>query len=577
MADGKFKSESYALLGGMNVKSSPYNDGPTELRSIVNLNFVTPGALTQRPGTTLYVGATIAGRITGGVEFERLSGASYLVVTANTNAYSVTSGFNAFKTGLTSGALFDFVTFVDRLFAANGAEFFKYDGTNTTNYSLPQPPVGWGPTLVAGGSLIGGTYLVSYGYINDRGYVGPGASSILFGTTVGFCIQFAGLTTPSGFGISALLFYRTSNAGVDLFGTTTSVAGSSLFSDTGFPLTTQLLNDNLYFTLVPKYFEIYNNQLFMAGFSSLLSTAYWSQIGEPEGVDPDFSAEFRTNDGDRISGMKSYAGSLVVTKERSFHRITGDNPSNLALQEISDQYGCLSNRAMVVFEDTLWFLDSKGIVEYNGANVRVVSTDKMEPIFTSMNVSAARENAVAIHYRQFNEIWFAIPCDGATFNNRVVVFDYHAKAWTTYEGVNASSLFLAKGSLDQKTVCYGGYTGNLFNFGASLFGDAGAQITCMIKTGWHSGPGHTSETIFRRFYLDVDPILGVTLPINVNLRTNFGSTVQATRTMYQNPYQSRVEFGLSAKSVQAEVVRSSATLPIKINGFTFESRKLRDV
>jgi hypothetical protein len=118
--------------------------------------------------------------------------------------------------------------------------------------------------------------------------------------------------------------------------------------------------------MAPKYMEIYNNQLFMAGFSGFLSTAYWSEIGEPEGVDPTFNAEFRTNDGDQIRGLKTYEGSLIVAKERSFHRIVGDNPSNFLLQEISDQYGCVSNRTMITFENNLLFLDPKGVVQYTG-------------------------------------------------------------------------------------------------------------------------------------------------------------------------------------------------------------------
>ena len=46
----------------------------------------------------------------------------------------------------------------------------------------------------------------------------------------------------------------------------------------------------------------------MAGFSAQPSRVYWSNIGEPEGVDPSFFAEFRTNDGDRLTGLKVYNG-----------------------------------------------------------------------------------------------------------------------------------------------------------------------------------------------------------------------------------------------------------------------------
>jgi len=234
--------------------------------------------------------------------------------------------------------------------------------------------------------------------------------------------------------LTSLVFYRTSPNGSDLFQIGTAPAGASLFVDSNLSLGTTPCNDNLYFTLAPRYLEIYNNQLFMAGFSSALSTFYFSDIGEPEGVPPENFVEVRTNDGDRITGMANFLGSLLVFKERSFHVLSGDNPTNFLLREISNQYGCLSNRAVVNFEDRILFLDRKGIVEYNGANIRVIS-NPIESVFLGMNLTAAKDNAVAIHNRLSNQAWFAIPCDGSTENNCVIVYDYLLDAWTIFEGV----------------------------------------------------------------------------------------------------------------------------------------------
>lgn len=583
MAYKKVKTESYENLGGINSKASAYVNDKTEFRNLVNVNFFVPGSLSKRPGTSMYVGASVAGRLTGVYEFERLNGASYLIATANTNAYTVTpSSFTAFKTGLTNGNLFDFVTFTDRLFACNGSEFFKFDGSNTTNFGLPVPPAGWGVTTTAGGSLAAGvttSFVFSYGYLNDRGFYGPGATGITIvvsGQAAQNSVLFYGLTTPASYGISALAFYRSAPNGVTPVGTTLAAAGALTFADPGFPLTTRELPGNINFTLIPKFMEIYNNQLFMGGFSGALSTAVWSEIGDPESIDPSYNAEFRTNDGDKLSGFKAYGGALVVTKERSTHRVTGDDPSNFLLQEISDQYGCISNRAMVGFENVVWFLDSKGICEYDGANIAIIS-NKVEPVFQSMNLTAARENACAVHYRDLNEVWFAIPIDGATKNNCVVAFDYLAKAWTTYKGVDISSLAMIKGANAAKTPFTGSYTGGIAFFSPSLMSDLGQAITCTIDSRFISPSGHSTELMYRRFYLDVDPVLGVTSPITINLKQDFGTSIIATRTMYQAPFQSRIDFGIPAKSIQAQIIHSSASLPFKMNGFTFETRFQRAV
>ncbi len=579
MAYEKIKTETYRNLGGINTKVSSYIQGPEEFKRIVNMNFVTAGSLTKRPGTTLSFGSTVTGRITGLYEFERVSGSSYVIATANTNAYTVTTGgFNPFLTGLTNGAIFDFQTFVDRLFICNGSLFNKFDGNTPYPFSLPAPTAELNSIASLGGSFSFGvttTFLVSYGFVNERGYVGPPQVGHTIVLGPGNRIDYTGMSFPSGYGITAILLYRSTPNGVDMYGTTYTFGATAY--DTGFPLQLDLpFNNNLFFTLAPKYIEIYNNQLFMAGFSSQLSTMYWSDIGQPEAIDPTFFAEVRTNDGDVIRGLKSYQSDLIIAKERSFHRLNGDNPSNFLLQQVSDQYGCISNRAMVTFENYLWFLDSKGIVEYNGANVEIVS-NKVEPTFAAMNVAAARDNACAIHFRQQNEVWFAIPCNGATFNNCIVVYDYLTKAWTTYEGVNPSSIALMGSYIGSKAPFVGGYTGNIFHYSSAFLADNGVGISCIGQSRFVCPMGQSTEEQYRRLFLNINPIDGSSQSININLYTDYGSTVMLNRTMYQNPFQSRIDFGLPARSLSVEFGHFSATLPFRLDGFTVESRFQRNV
>lgn len=580
MAYDKVKNEVYSLLGGINNKVSLYQNGPHEFRDISNLNFQSIGALSKRPGSALYIGATLGARITGGVEFNKLNGASYIVVTSGGNAYTVAGGiFSAFRSALLSGAVFNFSTFVDRLFCCNGQDFFKFDGVNSSYYSLPPGlTASWGVTAVVGGGL-SGTYVAAYGYINDRGYLGPPSNGItitLNGVTFG-SIQYVGLTAPSGFGVTAIQLYRTLAGFPNLFGTTTALSSATGATDTGFPLTSQDAPTYMWFTLAPKFLEIYNNQLFMGGFSQIPSTAYWSDIGEPEGVEPEFFNEFRTNDGDVLTGFKAYNSALVVAKERSFHLLTGTDPTNFSVQQVSDQYGCVSHRAMVTFENILWFLDSKGICEFNGANIRIVS-NKIENTFLAMNLTAARDNACALHFKQFNEVWFSFPINGATMNNVTAVYDYVANAWTKYEGFNNSVLFQGVGTLPIRSIFYGGYSGNLFYFGSSLMSDNGQAITCMVNSAFIASMGETITKQYRRFYMNVDAITGSSQPININFTQDFNlNSVSATGVIYQSPFQTRLDFGFPAKSINFQAFHISASFPFKFNGFAFESRFQRNV
>jgi hypothetical protein len=573
------KIESYSNMGGINAKISIYLTGQHECRDLSNLNFQSIGALTKRPGSTLATGATVIGEITGGIEFTKLSGASFEVITAGTNAYVFQPGsvFTPVKSGLKNNALFSFVTFVDRLFCANGTDFFKFDGSNTSNFSLPPGQGAWGVTAVSGGSIPNGTYVVGYGYLNDRGYLGPTATGITITLSGGNgTIQYYGLTTPTGFGVTSLALYR-SNVGFNsLFGTTYAPIGTTTVLDTGFALNTVAANFNLWFTLAPKFLEISNNMLFLSGISSMPSTVFWSDVGEPEGIDPTFFDEFRTNDGDVVTGMRAYNSALAVTKERSFHVVTGTDPTNLSVVQLSDQYGCISHRALVIFNNILWFLDPKGICEYNGANIGIVS-NKVEPIFTRMNLAAARQNACAIHYKQFNEVWFCFPVDAATQNNVIVVFDYVSNAWTKYEGIIPAYIWLAFGNLAQKTAFFGSYSGSVSYFSASLFGDNGSAITCMIKSPYLAPMGETVTKQFRRFYGNVDTVSGASVAISLQFTQDFNDgTVSATGAIYQSPFQTRLDFGIPAKTISFAGYHVSASLPFRLEGYAFEARFQRN-
>lgn len=344
----------------------------------------------------------------------------------------------------------------------------------------------------------------------------------------------------------------------------------------------------------PKYIDTYSNRLFMAGFrnindvvpidgvnntvdySSAPSIVWFSDLAEPEGIRPENFFEVRTNDGDKITGIKNYLNSLIIFKSKSFHELTGDNPDNFVLKEASDQYGCLSHKAAVVFENQLLFLDRKGICHWNGANVRIISS-KIESIFTRMNVAGAFDTARAVHVKARNEVWFAIPVDGATTNNLIVVYDYLADAFTTFSGFVPSELTIAQNGLSSLRPFYGSYTNLISQVSASFLGDNGAGITCLVKTKYSADIGKSITKQFRRLFLDVDTVTGTTSPIQINFYQDYGASIVYGTTMYANQFQSRIDFGIPAKSLSAEMVHSSASLPIRINGYTIEYRDQRRV
>ncbi len=326
----------------------------------------------------------------------------------------------------------------------------------------------------------------------------------------------------------------------------------------------------------PRYIETFENRLFLAGFSSTPSTVWFSDVAEPEGYAPDFNFECRTNDGDYISGLKTYGTRLYVFKKYSFHVLIGDSPNNFSLSEVSDQYGCLNNRCIAVHDNVILFLDRKGVIEWNGSQISMRS-QKIQPIFDRMNFSAALTNACMVHDKLRNQILVSIPVDGSTTNNMVCVFDYLVGAWTTYTGLSISSLAQIQGRNNTKNAFYGSYSGVINWFGASFTSDNGVGFTTYLKTRFLHDMGDSTQKMFRRMYLNTDSPASSTLTFGVNFFQDYGSSVVLGTTIVLSQFQNRIDFGVSAKSLAFEMSNLQSSIPLRIHGFTVESRFLRRV
>jgi hypothetical protein len=327
--------------------------------------------------------------------------------------------------------------------------------------------------------------------------------------------------------------------------------------------------------IYPRYLEVYQNRLFLAGFSTMPSIVMFSDLSEPEGYAPDFNFEVRTNDGDYITAIRSYSTRLYIFKRKSFHALNGDSPNNFFLQEVSDQYGCLNNRCAVVFDDLLVFLDQKGVILWNGSSLEVISK-KIQPTIDSINYSAALDVACMAHDKLRNQILIAVPVNGSSANNLTMVYDYMAGAWTFYDGFTPSFFAAIQGRNNTKNVFYGDTSGRVNWFGSSFLSDNGTGFTAYLKTRYLHDMGDSVQKQFRRLYVNADPV-GATLSLNVNFMQDYGSSFVYSTTLFLGEFQSRIDFGISAKSLAFELSNIQTAVPLRIHGFTIESRLQRRV
>ncbi len=661
-----------------------------------NLDFDVPKALQKRPGSTFGIGSSngTSGPIGALYEFVKLTGESYIVAASDTALFYVAANaYTLLSSGWSNGQPPDMLTFVNRLWVANGQTYQWWSGgTTLLPASLPTQPrllqnnqtagvAGAGSTIGPSWMLVGGAthviagggagnsytargVFVAYSFLRTDGYEGPAnflqnAKNVVNGAAMSVNASgdewfstftlLAGFTMPSGRGITAINVWVASDtvtgsspvdpsqgagpvrygnlgyaavvsagvrcymlpglrAGADLslfslfttiptanltakfiYDAYTALASSTMwtipFSPTHATYTSALLNNyafsgmlyDFFATYTPKYLEVNNNTMFYAGFSPQPSTVMFSEVGDPETVQPESFFEVRTNDGDKVLGLKAFNNYLLVMKETSFHKLIGDSADNYQLVQLSTDYGCLSNRAIVTIDQSAYWLDKKGILQFTGANWSIIS-GQIEGVFRRMNVSAAKEKATAVHHIYRNQIWFGIPVDGSTVNNLTVVYDYLVQGWTFFDGYDAASYAYIKGALSRPTAWRGDYSGMIHYTGESFMQDSNHGISCLALTHFENDGGQNQTTIWRRFFLDVATASGASSPINGVVFSNYdSSTVRATFQMFQDQFQTRAEMGVVGKAVAVQIAQHSTSTPLLINGYGLAKRGLRNV
>ncbi len=685
MADALPTSKYYQLLGGVNLKASQYEMSTAQFLNIRNMDFDVPNALAKRPGSSYMVGPAngTSGPITNIFEFIQLNANSTVVCSSNTALFYITNNaFTLLSPGWGSINVPDMLTFVNKLWVADGGKWAYYTGSSflpvgyisapsfTTDFQI-NANISSSTCTVAGdphfvsksneASFITVGIWMAHSSVRADGYLGPidfykNAQQLVTGRVNNagdeyFTSQYgatglpvSGFTSNPGATAIAIWLARDQIAGPDIpagsslvdghyvglseqklgNGIVLNVSSAGLryfantlapnFDVTLFKLYTMIPTNtatfwinisswnafigsnpqsfsamafNFFATYTPKYIEINNNTMFSAGFSQSPSTVFFSDVGDPETVQPDNNFEVRTNDGDKIFGMKTFNNQLMIMKERSFHRLIGTSADNYQLIQISDQYGCLNKHTIVQYQQKCLWLDRRGILEYNGASFDIISTP-VEGIFRRMSIGSAKLYATAVHHVDRKQIWWGIPIDQnltppfdqvPQTNNITVVYDYSIGAWTFFDGYNPASYAVVKNTLLSSTVWRGDYSGMVHFTGASFFNDSGQGITCLLQPRYENMGGENQTTLWRRLFLDsIANTSGVTGQIQGQVFSNYdSSTVKATFSVYQDKFQNRIEMGVLGKAVSVQLSHYSASLPLVINGYGWANRGLRNV
>jgi hypothetical protein len=565
--------------------------------------------------------AGFTGYIIGGVTNGRISSMSY----AN-NYWAAGINYNNAGTVLTSFGRFSFSM---GFFGNATPEVPNGNFDNTSGNFFGVTFASCGPPSYF---LSGSAYRYSYAFYTDRGIVGPatpifyrpylanqGATTVTL-TIPGFTVQafkaflnlsqtllifretaigvtealtnvanpvyttLAVWSVPVGLGHTKIIDWGATTGMSYLLGSTALVTdlGQNLVPNNNWPMLrgrfgNKLIdNDNGYkMSSAPRFISTINGMGVYSGFSAFPSNICWSELDLLDVVKNENTQEVITDDGDVITGTVSYNNSVVIGKRRSLHEFTGTSPDNTATQVQTTAYGFMNNQSTCIFNNQLWFIDGygKGVGQYNGANTEIIST-KVEDVFKRLNLLAAQDLAWMLHVKQRNEVWIGLPVDNSPVVNVIVVFDYIANAWTTYEGLSPNCVTIAKGTLTLPAAVMGFSNGDIRCMNATY---TGAEfMTTVVRFPFVNNFGWSTTQVFRWLFLDVDPVVGATHTFNANFYLNAGNDVALTRGITTTSYQARTDFGLPGKGLSIELIEGS-TLPCRINGYTVASRFQRQV
>lgn len=157
--------------------------------------------------------------------------------------------------------------------------------------------------------------------------------------------------------------------------------------------------------------------------------------------------KFRVNAGtaDPIVGLYPYQqGNILVGKRRSWdvlNNFSGDL-SQVSAQIVSTEIGLLARKSAKMVGADLIFLYDTGVYRISQIVLSTISaspvpiSDPIEPLIRRINLRYADKAVAAVCGYYY---YLAVPLDGSTFNNAILVYNTVTGGWEAYDLWNANS------------------------------------------------------------------------------------------------------------------------------------------
>jgi hypothetical protein len=304
----------------------------------------------------------------------------------------------------------------------------------------------------------------------------------------------------------------------------------------------------------PSICETFSNRLIFSGDADNPSMIYISQLENAENFEPDYwsdspgAIQISPGDGEKVTGLKTLflpllnEEVLVIFKERSTYVLSGIDVDTFSVQKISDEFGAVSHRSMVLVGNELMFLSPEGITALSTATAQGNITTH----FLSSRIKTQIENlnrgklseSFALHLRNRQEIWWFVADGSAIHNQTVLVYNYGInRAWSKRLGIVAASGVTMNGNL---------YTGNYEGIvQQQLKGNSynGQPIPWTYRSGFYDFDNPRLRKRIKDIQLYLKQISHVNVTVNMYWDLRRGSQNKQSRTCTLVPDSASITYG----------------------------------
>lgn len=316
----------------------------------------------------------------------------------------------------------------------------------------------------------------------------------------------------------------------------------------------------------------YKNRLIFAhtteGGTKFPNRIRWSNVGTIETYTAtDYTDESETEDGAEIVGMAKLYDEIYVFKNSSSSGIkrlyyTGQAVAPFGVINIGD-VGAVSRDAIVNIDIPgigsgliYWGIDNK--IRFFDGNQSVDIADHIQPTLDGINRSRAK-HIQAVNYPELNQVWFSVSYGSSTTQDKVIIYDYHNKAFLVHDNIDANALGILEDSSENKLLCTGGYAGLVYKQNTGNNDDSN-DFNSYYWTAWLDLGDPTLAKKFRWLDLYIAELGDYNLTLGYNFDFNTGVKKSAAiRLSAAGAVFGTAVFGTDAFSGQTVLIKRIPT------------------